>query len=80
MLLGSIMKLFPLPFRGTRKYLLYRTLFLLKRNRGTFRTGRQENIQSLVKTEVLQVSSVNVVQNGVSAVLIAVLSKCLDRF
>lgn len=56
MLLGSIMKLFPLPFRGTRKYLLYRTLFLLKRNRGTFRTGRQEDIQSLVKTEFCEVN------------------------
>lgn len=56
MLLGSIMKLFPLPFRGTRKYLLYRTLFLLKRNRGTFRTGRQENIQSHVKTEFCEVN------------------------
>lgn len=78
MLLGSIMKLFRLPFRGTRKYLLYRTLFLLKRNRRTCRTGRQENIQSLVKTEVLQ--SMNVMQNGVSAVLITILSKCLDRF
>lgn len=55
MLLGSIIKLFPLPFRGTRKYLLYRTLFLLKRNRGTFRTGRQENIQSHVKTEFCEV-------------------------
>lgn len=59
MLLGSIMKLFVLPFRGTRKYLLCRILFLLKRNRRTFRTGRQENIKSLVKTEVLQGLSMN---------------------